>query len=114
PTRSLASWLEAHRLTYGLSSYWDGSAATVQSGGRVTLRTIMIQDRRAAIYPWMTDTSWFDPSRYDATFVVIENGDTSLTLPAAERAFGKPASTGRVASWRILIYHRNLLTQVRA
>ena len=31
-TARLATWLEAHRLTYGIAGYWDASAVTVQSG----------------------------------------------------------------------------------
>jgi hypothetical protein len=112
PTAPLVSWLEAHRLTYGLSGYWDGSAATVESGGRVTLRTIVIHGRDATAYPWMTDGSWFDASRHDATFVAFENGDTTLSTLAIEAAFGKPASVSRVASWRVLVYRKNLLRQV--
>jgi hypothetical protein len=112
PDASLVTWLEAHRLTYGLSGYWDGSAATVESGGAVTLRTILIQDGKAAIYPWMTNTSWFDPAQHDATFVAFSNGDGPLTTVAVEAAFGKPAIIDNVELWHILIYHRNLLKQV--
>ncbi|HSZ39173.1 MAG TPA: hypothetical protein VK817_04380 [Trebonia sp.] len=114
PNASLITWLAAHRLAYGLSGYWDGSAATVESGGAVALRTIIIKDGRATLYPWMTNTSWFDPAQHDATFVAFRIGDTSLTTHAIEQAFGKPATIDQVKSWHILIYHRNLLSQVSA
>ena len=38
---SLASWLEAHHLTYGLSGYWTSSSVTVDSGNRVQVRALM-------------------------------------------------------------------------
>jgi hypothetical protein len=112
PNAPLVTWLEAHRLTYGLSGYWDGSASTVESGGRVTLRTIVIHGRKAAIYPWVTNTSWFDPSRYDATFVAFDDFDPTLSTHAVEGVFGKPASVARVGSWKVLIYRGNLLRHV--
>jgi hypothetical protein len=114
PNAPLVTWLAAHRLTYGLSGYWDGSAATVESGGAVTLRTIVIKNGRAALYPWITNTSWFSPARHDATFVVFANGDSTLSTHTIEKAFGRPAAIDNVKSWHILIYHRNLLKQVRA
>jgi hypothetical protein len=32
----------------------------------------------------------------------------------AEWVFGKPASIGSIPGWEILVYHKNLLTQVKA
>src|SRR5208282_4184494 len=37
---SLASWLESHHLTYGLSGYWTSSSVTVDSGNRVQVRAL--------------------------------------------------------------------------
>jgi hypothetical protein len=109
---SLISWLQARHLSYGLSAYWDGSAVTEQSGGQVSLRTIDVHGDTASTYDWETDMLWFDASRYDATFVVVQHGDPTLTLSEVKRAFGKPASLHTVADWDVLIYHRNLLGQV--
>jgi hypothetical protein len=114
PNAPLVSWLAAHRLTYGLSGYWDGSAATVESGGAVTLRTIIIKNGRAGVYPWITNTSWFDPAQHDATFVAFKDGDSTLTTHTIEKAFGRPAAIDNVKSWHVLVYHRNLLKRVSA
>jgi hypothetical protein len=108
----LISWLKARHLSYGLSAYWDGSAVTEQSGGQVSLRTIEVHGGTATTYDWETDMLWFDASRYDATFVVVQRGDPTLTLTEVRQAFGKPASLHTVADWDVLIYHRNLLGQV--
>jgi hypothetical protein len=64
------------------------------------------------IYNWETNTLWFDPSRNDASFVVVQRGDPALTAAQVIHAFGKPVSVHRVAGWEILIYHGNLLKQV--
>jgi hypothetical protein len=108
---TLIPWLEAHHLSYGLASYWNSSAVTVQSGNKVALRNIVIPDRRALIRTWETNLFWFDPSRNDASFVVVQCGDPTLTVAQVTRAFGKPVSVYQVANWEILIYQQNLLMQ---
>jgi hypothetical protein len=109
---ALISWLQARHLGYGLSAYWDGPAVTEQSGGQVALRSIAIRGGRANTYDWETNLLWFNASRYDATFVVVQDGDSSLTTAEVQRAFGKPVSLHPVSRWDVLIYHRNLLNQV--
>jgi hypothetical protein len=60
---------------------------------------------------WETNTLWYDPSRYDARFVVA---DRDGRYPAAvyERRFGRPVATYQVASWFVLVYRTNLLQQL--
>jgi hypothetical protein len=111
---TLIPWLEAHHLSYGLASYWNSSAITMQAGNKVALRTIFgFRGHDALIYDWETNILWYDPSRYDASFVVVQRGDPRLTAAQVTRAFGKPVSVHRVANWEIMIYERNLLKQVR-
>jgi len=110
---TLIPWLEAHHLSYGLASYWNSSAITMQAGNKVALRTIQgFRGHDALIRNWETDIFWYDPSRYDASFVVLERGDPSLTAAQVTRAFGRPISVHDVANWVIMIYDRNLLKQV--
>jgi hypothetical protein len=109
---TLISWLEAHHLSYGLASYWNSSAITVLSGNKVAVRTIGIPDHQALMRTWETDAAWFDPSKYDATFVVVQPGDLALTTAQVIGAFGQPASVAHLPNWEILIYHKNLLRQV--
>jgi hypothetical protein len=67
--------------------------------------------RQVIPYLWETNTLWFDASRYDANFVIIDLADKGLS-PFAEQAFGKPVRIGHVAHWEILIYQKNLLKQL--
>jgi len=112
-TAPLAAWLEAHGLTYGLAWYWDASIVTMQSGDRVKIRAVDIKyDNKKVLVPiWETNTLWYNPSRYDASFVVA---DRDGRYPAAdyERRFGRPVATYQVASWFVLIYRTNLLQQL--
>jgi hypothetical protein len=67
--------------------------------------------RQVFRYNWETNTSWFDTSRHDATFVIIDPADGGLST-SAESYFGKPVKIGYIAQWAILIYQKNLLEQV--
>jgi hypothetical protein len=109
----LTAWLEAHHLTYGLAGYWQASAATLQSGGRVQIRTADTRGNVvASVYE--VNTSWYNPSLHDATFVVVDLYDKSDTAAAYERSFGKPAATHHVAFYLIMVYRTNLLRLLRA
>jgi hypothetical protein len=111
PTAPLSAWLRAHGLTYGLAGYWNSSVITLHSGNAVQVRAVIMRGRQVIRYDWETDTSWFDASRHDATFVIIGlhgNGKS----PSAESYFGKPVKIEDVAQWAILIYEKNLLRQV--
>jgi len=111
---ALIPWLEAHHLSYGLASYWNSSAVTLQAGNKVALRTIFgFRGHDALIFNWETNIYWYDPSRHDATFVVVQQSDPTLTAAQVTRAFGQPAAIHRAANWEVMIYHRNLLRQVR-
>jgi hypothetical protein len=111
PTAPLGAWLEAHELTYGLAGYWNSSAITLHSSNRIQVRAVAIHGRQVIRYDWETNTSWFDATRHDATFVIIDLHGSGLS-PSAERYFGKPVKIGHVAHWAILIYRKNLLEQV--
>jgi hypothetical protein len=65
-----------------------------------------------AFYAWETNSLWYDPTRYDANFVVINVVDEDLVGLNALKLFGKPASTHFIGAWEIFIYHKNLLTDV--
>jgi hypothetical protein len=111
PTAPLSAWLRAHGLTYGLAGYWSSSATTLSTGDGAQLRAVAMRGRQVIRYDWETDTSWYDASRHDATFVIVDLVGNGLS-PSAESYFGKPVKIGYVAHWAILIYHKNLLRQV--
>jgi hypothetical protein len=111
---NVIAWLEAHHLSYGLAGYWSASATTQNAGGKVEIRTIAVQGKTAWTYNWEMDTGWYDAAGYYANFVVVEDRYPALTTKMAEWVFGKPASIGSVPGWEILVYHKNLLTQVKA
>jgi len=116
----LVSWLEAHNLRYGIANYWNASAPTLQSGGRVWIITANPlkpgpgTPRQVVDGSWYeVNTQWYDPAQHDATFALAD-GAHGWTVQAIESAFGKPAASHRVQRWTILIYRKNLLTLLGA
>ena len=112
-TAPLAAWLEAHGLRYGIGLYWDASMVTVQSAGQVQVRAVSAVPQGIGAYDWETDASWYDPSQHDATFVVAPLSHQQEWFTAAiYNHFGRPAATYREAGVLILVYRKNLLSQV--
>jgi hypothetical protein len=110
PTASLSAWLKGHGLTYGLAGYWDSSVITLMTGNQVQVRAVAMSGSQVFRYDWETNTSWFDPSLHDATFVIADLSGIGLS-PSAESYFGKPVKVEHVSHWVILIYQKNLLEQ---
>jgi hypothetical protein len=108
---TLISWLRGHGLRYGLAGYWQSSATTLESGGQVQVRTIVVSGREIHPYYWEANLLWYDPARNYANFVLVDTTQAGL-LASWERAFGRPAATHRVGNIEVLIYPRNLLRQV--
>ncbi len=101
PAASVAAWLKAHGLTYGIAGYWDASAVTVQSSDQVQVRAVVIKARNkvppyVAPYVWEEKSSWYDPSQHDATFVIGNKGGDYFPFQF-ERCFGRPP---RPIRWR--------------
>jgi hypothetical protein len=108
-TAPLTAWLEAHGLAYGLAGYWDSSAAALQSGDKVQIRTFNLSKPVTRSY-YEVSNSWYDPTQHDATFIVADPGPgRNYPVAPIERAFGKPAGTYPVANFIVLVYRENLL-----
>jgi len=111
----LISWLKANNLHYGLGGYWDSSETALESADQVQIRAVdgshTAHGNVISLYPWETNTTWFDPTKHDANFVVLDL--PQLVLHATVLGvFGKPVSTHIIGNWEILVYHENLLTRL--
>jgi len=139
PAVPLAAWLEAHGLRYGIAGYWDASAVTLQSGGKIQVRAVVSTKGQALTaaeaaepagqfgqlwgpgkirpFYWETKPDWYHAAAHDATFV-IANGQfpdsAPLTSAEVQYAFGRPAAVYQVAGRAIMIYRTNLLHRLAA
>jgi hypothetical protein len=114
--QQLASWLAAHRLDYGLAGYWQAASTTVASGGTVRLVPVQSGHETVTRGGWETDSSWYDPLRHTATFVVLPPGAPGVGYPWSfdvRAAFGQPARIYAAGPYTVLVWNRNLLASLR-
>jgi hypothetical protein len=112
----LAAFLAEHRLTGGLSGYWQSSIVTVDSGGAVAVRAVSADTLRP--YRWEAKGSWYDPGSQRATFLVTDSqaGFFSHWEPGASAlaALGPPVRTYHFGPYTVLVWDTNLLTRARS
>jgi len=117
--RPVTSWLQANHLSYGLADYWNANAMTVDSGNRVQVRSISLAGNQLVYSPWESENSWYNPAQHEASFVVLPGpasacsaGTVTGWQAAARATFGPPSGTYRVAGFVVLVWHKNLLSQL--
>jgi hypothetical protein len=105
----LADWLAAHQLTDGLAGYWQANSTTLASGGRVRVSAVA-WDTQGALVPrlWESDMSDYDPARHYANFVVAD----ALVPRAVTRVFGPPHRVYHADGHTIMVWNKNLLTEL--
>jgi hypothetical protein len=112
----LAAWLSAQHLHYGLGGYWQSNVVTLETGGRVRMRSVLAAGPVIIADNWETEPSWYDPARYEANFIVLSQnrpGAQSFPWIANVRAtFGQPASIHYLGQYTILIWNKNLLAEL--
>jgi hypothetical protein len=111
---SLASWLEAHHLTYGLSGYWTSSSVTVDSGNRIQVRALMQYSMKRDL--WMSYINWYDPKLHYANFIVLDSrpGFMDHWEPRAlvRKYFGRPARIYHTGPYTVMVWNKNLLDSI--
>jgi len=115
--QQLTAFLAAHHLRTGLSGYWQSNVVTLTSGNAVQVRQVTVDGTRIVPYKWNSDAAWYDPRQASANFVVFAPGTAEYPGWTANRAvlatFGPPAYSYRVGAYRILVWHQNLLRDLR-
>jgi hypothetical protein len=110
--QDIAQWLSDQRLDYGLASYWNASNITVTTGRRVTVVPVA-GGRPIAPYCWQSRADWYDGTRHDARFIVLDLHRVQYGTPeAAVDQFGPPAREQYFGHFVVLIYNTNLLTHM--
>jgi hypothetical protein len=112
----LTSWLLARHLHTGLSGYWESNVVTLTSGNRVQIRQVAVSGGRLVPSGFEEKTQWYDPQRSSANFVVLSPGGGGYPGFTSERAtlatFGQPARTYHVGSYTVLVWNKNLLSEL--
>jgi hypothetical protein len=113
----LESWLAARHLHTGLSGYWESNVVTLTSGNRVQIRQVVVTPGGRLIPSNVeSDWAWYDPAHNSANFVVLTRGVPGYAGITSKRAvlatFGPPAQTYHFGMFTVLIWHKNLLSEL--
>ncbi|MEV4135733.1 hypothetical protein AB0J72_26655 [Dactylosporangium sp. NPDC049742] len=109
----VAEYLVAHDLRYGLGSYWGSNVITLASNGRTQVAPVIGPDIRS--YRWESDADWYDATKHDARFLVVDLKHARYgTVDAAVAQFGVPVERHDFGRWALLIYDHNLLAGLPA
>ena len=91
----VVGWLAAHHLRTGLGTYTEANVITLDSGGRIAIRTVTWRPTGAVPRAYESEASWYDPRLSYANFIVTNSADGSNTsliprarYPRARRAPG--------------------------
>jgi len=114
-TQNLADWLAANHLTYGLSSYGIANTTTLASGETVNVRPVSWEGNEVAGGPYEFDKSWYDPTLHYANFVILINPPIPIdpiALWEVRVSFGKPVHIYTFSRYTIMVFNKNLLTDL--
>jgi hypothetical protein len=120
--QAIVPWLEAHHLTTGLGTYNEANLITLDSGGRVAVRTVSWQSSGNVPRSFESNTDWFDPRHNYANFIVTNTADTtpnrdgslrrSSMIPSPAIAAlhaGPPVHVYHYKTFTIMVWDHNLL-----
>jgi hypothetical protein len=110
----LTAWLTEHHLTSGISGYSQANIVTASSGGAVSLRPVAAAGAHVTARTWNASSTWFDPARYTADFLVLSTfGAYEVSGREAVATFGRPERTYRYRDYTIMVWNENLLARLR-
>jgi hypothetical protein len=112
----VVGWLEAHHLVTGLGTYTESNIITLDSGGRVAIRTVTWLSSGAVPRAYESEASWYDPRQAYANFVVTNSADGSGVSLIPQRDIlalaGPPARTYHYMTFTIMVWNHNLLANL--
>jgi len=112
----VVGWLEAHNLHVGLGTYTEANVITLDSGGRVAIRTVTWRSSGAVPRAYESESSWYDPKLSYANFVVENSADHGGVSLIPQRDIlalaGPPARTYHYKTFTIMVWNHNLLADL--
>jgi hypothetical protein len=110
---TVSAWLSDHHLSSGISSYWEASSISVNSGGKITMLAVGIHGSKHLLAPdkWETDVTLANPRTHSANFVV-NAPDNLVPIKLAVQMFGQPAHTYHDGPYTIMVWDKNLLSEL--
>jgi hypothetical protein len=104
----LAQWLLAHHLDYGLGGYGTGNTTTLVTDNHVHVVVMVFRRGRFYPYQWEAQAADYNARLHDATFIV-----QAWPVATIRRVFGIPDDVYHAGVATVLVWHKNLLKEVR-
>jgi hypothetical protein len=111
----IVGWLEAHHLDTGLGTYTESNLITLDSAGRVAVRTVTWLPSGAVPRAYESEASWYDPRLSYANFVVTNSADGGVSsIPRRDilALAGPPAHTYQYKTFTVMVWNFNLLARL--
>ena len=108
---AVTAWLSRHGLHSGLGPYWQASSVTLDSGGAITVGTLIHHGSELSPWSWSQDMRIFDPADHTADFFIGFPGEP-VTPAMARAAFGPPARVYHYQGYTIMVWDKNLLREL--
>ena len=112
----VAGWLQAHHLRTGLGTYHESNIITLDTGGRVAVRTVSWRLSGAVPRAYESKASWYDPRLNDANFVLTNSADSrkASLIPLRDilALAGPPAHTYHYKTFTVMVWNHNLLADL--
>lgn len=109
---ALTGWLSSHGLRSGLGCYWEASSVTLNSGGAITVGSVVNSGPWVSPFRWEEDMRIFNPAGHAAADFFVAAPDGQVSPAMARAAFGRPARVYHYQAYTIMVWHRNLLRQL--
>ncbi len=112
----VVGWLAAHHLSTGLGTYTESNIITLDSGGRIAVRTVSWRLSGAIPRAFESEASWYDPWLNYANFIVTNSADSrgisAIPLGDILALAGAPAHTYHYKTFTIMVWNHNLLADL--
>lgn len=107
---ALVADLNALGLRYGYANYWNAGSLTVLSGGRTTLRPIMIAGGLPIPMRHLSSDRWYEPEAWQGeTFLLLNDADrAAIDWGAMSRHVGAPVHESRLGDLHLYVFNDNL------
>jgi len=113
---AVVGWLAAHHLSTGLGTYTESNIITLDSGGRIAVRTVSWRLSGAIPRAFESEASWYDPWLNYANFIVTNSADSrgisAIPLGDILALAGAPAHTYHYKTFTIMVWNHNLLADL--
>ncbi|NYE61710.1 hypothetical protein FHW58_002917 [Duganella sp. 1224] len=109
PDQQLGEFLQQQGLQYGYASFWNAGKITVLSGGKVRVRSVVVERELPMPMHKLNSNRWYTPAAWQGpTFLMLRDSElASVNQPLLASYAGTPRVL-RYQDVTILVYPRNL------